>query len=354
MANGIRTDPRINPARGPIRGEREVNRRKMKAPRPPMTPVLKFRLAQWLRLVEQARGVKGRGRISLGCDRYLRRIKGLPTVQLGGWADVRDDVMAGWLNRSRRTVMRYRAEAIAAGLLEDLATKGLDHKPCLVRPLLPDDGPVFTDTSVTLDTTKLSHQRTLLDFPNKASPPTPSQRQQEEHGAALVAPQVDLGSPSGASPTAPHAIAGDPPPQPDELTDRKCLGDEGGEARPELITIDELWAATDKVGPKSFAAVQFEKLSLSDQVSLTGVIRRDGRWKTGPSWVGHCIRLRLWPRLVGVPTTVEEVGVRVLADTPAGAAWQRFWRENGLQGLAVSGRDGYFIRRLPTEWPPAR
>jgi hypothetical protein len=58
-------------------------------------------------------------------------------------------------------------------------------------------------------------------------------------------------------------------------------------------------------GPKSFAAIQFEKLRPDDKASLAGV--RDGRWKTGPSWVGHCIRLGLWPRLAGVPTTLEEV-----------------------------------------------
>jgi hypothetical protein len=60
---------------------------------------------------------------------------------------------------------------------------------------------------------------------------------------------------------------------------------------------------------------------------------------------------RAWP---ACQPRWRRFGVRVLADTPAGVAWQPFWRENRLRGLAVSGRDGSFIGRLPSEWQPAR
>ena len=48
--------------------------------------------------------------------------------------------------------------------------------------------------------------------------------------------------------------------------------------------------------------------------------------------------------------TRDEIGFRVHSDRPNGEAWRRYWAKHGLRSLPV-GRDGYFIRRLPSEWP---
>jgi hypothetical protein len=69
----------------------------------------------------------------------------------------------------------------------------------------------------------------------------------------------------------------------------------------------------------------------------------------GTSWVGKRLKFRRWPTL-GAPVTREEIGFRVPSDPLNGEAWRRCWAKHGLRSLLVS-RDGYFIRRLPSEWP---
>ena len=78
--------------------------------------------------------------------------------------------------------------------------------------------------------------------------------------------------------------------------------------------------------------------------------QRDGRLRTGTSFVGKWLKFRRWPTL-SAPVTRDEIGFRVDADKPNGEAWLRYWARHGQRSLPV-GRDGWFIRRLPTEWPP--
>lgn len=273
-----------------------------------MTPATAFRVRQWYAAIEQARDLK---QISLGCDRYLKRIKGQRTVAQGGYADVRDAVMAGWLGRSRRTIMRYRAEAVRAGLLEDQGTRGLDHKPCMVRPILPD-GTVFNDIFVAHSVTKAAHQPAQY-LPTENTPQPPAEPIEPAPApAAAIEPIETL-------PAAP-------------------------------ITFAEVWAASDQAGPMTYAEEIWRRLTDADKAAIAGAIKRDGRLQTGSSWVGKWLKFRRWPTLIA-PRTSAEIGFRVDSSSPAGEAWSRYWSGQRLRGQPI-GRDGYFIRRLPTLWPP--
>ncbi|MCK1533152.1 MULTISPECIES: helix-turn-helix domain-containing protein [unclassified Bradyrhizobium] len=45
-------------------------------------------------------------------------------------------------------------------------------------------------------------------------------------------------------------------------------------------------------------------------------------------------------------------GVSVRRDTPAGDAWARYWRENGIPEPAYSRKTGYYLKALPSLMPP--
>jgi hypothetical protein len=362
---------KINPARGPIRGVREANRRKMKALRVAITPGIALRIRHWYATIERARDedTKSKTRISLGCDRYLKRLKGLPTVQAGGFADVRDEVMGAWLGRSRHTIMRYRAEAVRAGLLEDKGTRGLDHKPCMVRPILSDGSPVFTGTSATHSVAKVVHERASESDLPKTSPPTPSAeppKQKEECGPALVAPDVVSEESPVISGEPPVASEEPPPAKPPEREEQGPGND--AVAAPEPITFDEVWAASDKAGPITYAEqVWRTKLTDADKAAIAAVLKREGQLQTGLAWVGKWLLFRRWPTL-SVPKTRGEIaglieglstsakapsetGFRVNRFSANGEAWLRYWLKHGQRGLPAGG-DGRFVRNLPSLWPP--
>jgi hypothetical protein len=53
--------------------------------------------------------------------------------------------------------------------------------------------------------------------------------------------------------------------------------------------------------------------------------------------------------MLSAPVTRDEIGFRVHSDRPNGEAWRRYCSQ---VGQPAGCRDGYFIRRLPSEWPP--
>jgi hypothetical protein len=283
-----------NPARGEIRGIREINRRRMKAPRPAMTRATAYQVRLWCAEIERARAMKVKnGGISKGADRYLKLVKGMPTVQAGGWCDTRDAVMAKWLNCSRHTVLRHRHETLTAGLLEDKGTGGRDHKPCLVRPIMRDGSPVFTGTFATLSVAKIDHQQVpLLELPEDSSPLTPP----------TAAPEPS--QTCGPAPEALDAIAGNPTESP-PTTAGKGLGNEGFGAKPVPLTFEAAWAASGKVGLKSFAETQFDKLTDAERAALGERMQREGRLDTGDAWFGKWLQRKGW-RMSIVPTVATE------------------------------------------------
>lgn len=56
------------------------------------------------------------------------------------------------------------------------------------------------------------------------------------------------------------------------------------------------------------------------------------------------------------PEPIEELplkkGVSIRRDTPAGDAWLRHWRENGIPEPAYSRKTGYYLKPLPSLMPP--
>jgi hypothetical protein len=48
----------------------------------------------------------------------------------------------------------------------------------------------------------------------------------------------------------------------------------------------------------------------------------------------------------------EEEGFWIKCDTPQADAWQRYWRATGQREPIRSGRTGYYLKKVPTEYPP--
>jgi hypothetical protein len=327
---------------GAIRAMRARTRRHLHEPRPQISPEIKKRIGIWKARVEAAQKA---GLISKGCHLYLLNLLTIASVARGQWCLYSDESMGERINCSGRTVRRHRHEAINGkegvplNLVESLDGRKR-HQTCMVRPML-DDGPVFSTPDRPTNTGQPARPKVADELPSTRSysertpqPPVEQDNAPKQSGQALVAPDLVSKEPTPAKP--PERIG-------------QGLGDDAV-APPEPITFSQFWAATDKGGAESAAAAAWDRLSGADKAAIAAAIRREGRLQTGTSYVGVWLQKRRWPTL-SAPKAKEEVGFRVEADADNGLAWRRYWAKHQQRGWPV-GRDGYFVRNLPTLWPP--
>jgi len=306
---------------------RASTRRNLHRPRPQATPEIKQRVGHWIARVEAAQKA---GLISKSCHLYLLGLLKIPSVARGQWSLYSDKEMAPRLNCSDRTVRRHRKEGVDAGLIESLDGRQR-HQTCMVRPILAGSA-VFNPTKTASNSASFgprSRPKVADDLFYTESVETPPQplpdAEPETSGPALVAPDIDSDA-SAAAATA-------------------------------EVTFEKFWAVTDQKGAESAARTVWDKLRPADRAAIAAAIQRDGRLKTGESYVANWLKHRRWPTL-SVPRSKDEIsipaGFRIFRDTPQGDAWLRYWRKTGQRELAWSPRTGCYIKPLPTEWPPER
>jgi hypothetical protein len=244
----------------------------MQLSRPVPDGAIRYRLRLWAAAIDAARRAK---RIPAGCDLYLKRIAGLVTVAHGGYADVSDEVMAQWLGRHPRTAQRYRSAAIKAGIIKAL-TRGKDHRPCLVQPILPD-GPVYSpkgiavpDNSGVLSTTKESSGLTE-SLATETTPIIPQSSTSADDAAQEEGENIDVREEK-------------------EIRPAPSIG---------VVTFAELWLAAGQIGRFGYAAGQWDQLGRADQIAISELVRA-GRLATGGTYLGNWLKHRGWETLPAV------------------------------------------------------